>query len=110
MAKLPGAGCVDEHLAEFPQAQQAAHEQVRALIRGAAPEATEAMSYATPTVDPKGAAPGALRELRAATWASPQGQRGSPRVRRSSRPSSARRARCSFLWSNPSRRTRFDGW
>lgn len=40
MTKLPGAGSVDEHLAEFPQALQAAHEQVRALIRAAAPQAT----------------------------------------------------------------------
>jgi uncharacterized protein YdhG (YjbR/CyaY superfamily) len=45
---------MDEYIAEFPPETQTVLEKVRALIRTAAPEATETMSYAIPTFDVKG--------------------------------------------------------
>ena len=40
---------IDEYIAGFPEEIQTVLEQVRATIRKAAPEATEAISYAIPT-------------------------------------------------------------
>jgi uncharacterized protein YdhG (YjbR/CyaY superfamily) len=47
----PTAGSIDEYIAEFPPETRAALEQVRALIREVAPDATETISYAIPTFD-----------------------------------------------------------
>lgn len=43
------AGTVDEYIAGFPQETRRMLEDLRALIRSAAPEATEKISYAIPT-------------------------------------------------------------
>ncbi|MDT3405195.1 iron chaperone [Mucilaginibacter terrae] len=40
---------IDAYLATFPKATQAILQQVREIIQKAAPEATEAISYAMPT-------------------------------------------------------------
>jgi uncharacterized protein YdhG (YjbR/CyaY superfamily) len=45
------ARTIDEYLAEFPPETRAVLEEVRALIRAEAPEATETISYAIPTFD-----------------------------------------------------------
>jgi uncharacterized protein YdhG (YjbR/CyaY superfamily) len=47
----PTAGSIDEYIAEFPPETRVALEQVRALIRGVAPDAVETISYAIPTFD-----------------------------------------------------------
>lgn len=51
MTKRSAARTIDEYMAEFPPETRAALEEVRALIRASAPEATETMSYAIPTFD-----------------------------------------------------------
>jgi len=51
MAERSGARTIDEYIAGFPKATQAVLEAMRALIREAAPDATETMSYAIPTFD-----------------------------------------------------------
>ncbi len=48
------AQTVDEYIAEFPEETRRALEEVRAVIREAAPDAVETMSYAIPTFDLKG--------------------------------------------------------
>ncbi len=40
---------IDEYIAGFPKEVQATLEQVRSTIKAAAPDATEAISYALPT-------------------------------------------------------------
>ena len=50
----PAATSIDAYIAGFPPETQALLEQVRALIRAEAPEATETISYAIPTFDLNG--------------------------------------------------------
>jgi uncharacterized protein YdhG (YjbR/CyaY superfamily) len=45
------ARSIDEYIAEFPPETQKLLEEVRALIRASAPDATEKISYAIPTFD-----------------------------------------------------------
>lgn len=54
MAERSKATTIDEYIAEFPPETQAVLEEVRALIRGVAPDATETISYAIPTFDLNG--------------------------------------------------------
>ena len=54
MATRSTAGSIDEYIAEFPPETRRVLEEMRALIRAAAPEATEAISYAIPTFDLNG--------------------------------------------------------
>jgi uncharacterized protein YdhG (YjbR/CyaY superfamily) len=48
------AQTIDEYLAEFPPETRRALEEVRAVIREAAPDAVETISYAIPTFDLRG--------------------------------------------------------
>jgi len=48
------ANDIDAYIAEFPPETQKLLEEVRAIIRKAAPEATETISYAIPTFDLNG--------------------------------------------------------
>ncbi len=48
------ANSIDEYIAEFPHETQKVLQEVRALIRTSAPEATETISYAIPTFDLNG--------------------------------------------------------
>lgn len=48
------ATTIDDYIAEFPPATREVLEQVRAVIRAAAPDATETISYAIPTFDLRG--------------------------------------------------------
>jgi len=48
------AQSIDEYIAEFPPETRARLEEIRALVRSIAPEATETISYAIPTFDLKG--------------------------------------------------------
>lgn len=54
MAVRSTSGSIDEYIADFPPATQAVLQEVRALIRAAAPDATETISYAIPTFDLNG--------------------------------------------------------
>lgn len=56
MAKRSTATSIDEYLAEFPPESETrqALEEMRSLIRAAAPQATETISYAIPTFDLNG--------------------------------------------------------
>jgi uncharacterized protein YdhG (YjbR/CyaY superfamily) len=54
MTKRPNASSVDEYIAELPSETQEVLQEVRAVIRSAAPEATETISYAIPTLDLNG--------------------------------------------------------
>ena len=45
------AGSIDEYIAEFPAETQSVLEELRALIKTTAPDATETISYAMPTFD-----------------------------------------------------------
>lgn len=54
MTNRSTAKSIDEYIAEFPREVQAVLEEVRAVIRGAAPEAEETISYAIPTFDLNG--------------------------------------------------------
>ena len=54
MPKRPTAASVDEYIAGFPPEAQARLEEIRALIREEAPDATETISYAIPTLDLQG--------------------------------------------------------
>ena len=47
----PTATSIDAYIAEFPPETQELLEQVRALIRAEAPDATEAIIYTIPTFD-----------------------------------------------------------
>jgi uncharacterized protein YdhG (YjbR/CyaY superfamily) len=51
MAERSTTRSVDEYIAEFPPDTRRVLEEMRALIRAAAPAATETMSYAIPTFD-----------------------------------------------------------
>ena len=48
------AGSIDEYISEFPAETQQVLKEMRALIRAAAPDATETISYAIPTFDMNG--------------------------------------------------------
>lgn len=48
------ATTIDEYIAGFPPGTGAALEEMRALIRAAAPDATETISYSIPTFDLNG--------------------------------------------------------
>jgi uncharacterized protein YdhG (YjbR/CyaY superfamily) len=48
------ATTIDAYIAAFPAETRRALEEMRALIRSAAPEATETISYAIPTFDMNG--------------------------------------------------------
>ncbi len=54
MANRSTAGTIDEYIAEFPADTQRLLQEMRSLIRAAAPEATETISYAIPTFDMNG--------------------------------------------------------
>lgn len=54
MTARSNAGSIDAYIAGFPAATQEALQAMRALIREAAPEATETISYAMPTFDLNG--------------------------------------------------------
>ena len=51
MTNRSTARTVDEYIAEFPPETRAVLEEIRALIRAEAPQATETISYAIPTFD-----------------------------------------------------------
>jgi uncharacterized protein YdhG (YjbR/CyaY superfamily) len=51
MTQRSSARSIDEYIAEFPGETQAVLEELRTLIKAAAPEATETISYAIPTFD-----------------------------------------------------------
>jgi uncharacterized protein YdhG (YjbR/CyaY superfamily) len=51
MTNRSTARTIDEYLVEFPPETRAVLEEMRALIRAEAPEATETISYAIPTFD-----------------------------------------------------------
>ena len=54
MASRSAANSIDEYIAEFPAETQRVLDELRALIKASAPDATEAISYAIPTFDLKG--------------------------------------------------------
>jgi len=54
MPNEPSAASVDQYIAGFPAETQMLLEEIRAIIHGAAPEATESISYAIPTFDLNG--------------------------------------------------------
>ena len=54
MTSAATATSIDDYIAGFPPATRKALEQVRALIRVVAPDATEKISYAIPTFDLNG--------------------------------------------------------
>ena len=49
MAKRQVAASINDHIAGFPEETRDVLEELRALIRAAAPDATEKMSYAIPS-------------------------------------------------------------
>jgi uncharacterized protein YdhG (YjbR/CyaY superfamily) len=50
----PTAGSIDEYIAAFPTETRQALEELRTLIKAAAPGAVETISYAMPTFDLNG--------------------------------------------------------
>jgi len=54
MPSEPAASSIDDYIAKFPADTQRALAEVRGIIRAAAPEATETISYAIPTFDLNG--------------------------------------------------------
>ncbi len=54
MATTQTSASIDDYIAGFPPGTQRALEEVRALIRSLAPDATETISYAIPTFDLNG--------------------------------------------------------
>jgi uncharacterized protein YdhG (YjbR/CyaY superfamily) len=54
MSEKPTTGSIDDYIAGFPEGTQALLQEVRALIRSVAPDATETISYAIPTFDLNG--------------------------------------------------------
>lgn len=54
MTNRSTATAIDEYIGEFPPETQAVLQEMRALIRAAAPSATETISYAIPTFDLNG--------------------------------------------------------
>ncbi|HUG49161.1 MAG TPA: hypothetical protein VMP67_12200 [Candidatus Limnocylindria bacterium] len=53
---MPGPSSVEEYLSNLRPEQRASLEQIRAVIRAAAPEATEGISYQIPTFKMNGRA------------------------------------------------------
>ena len=51
MASRSTANSIDEYIAEFPPETQTVLQELRALIKASAPDATETISYAIPTFD-----------------------------------------------------------
>jgi uncharacterized protein YdhG (YjbR/CyaY superfamily) len=51
MTERPKASSIDEYIAQAPPSSRMLLEQMRALIKAAAPDATETISYAIPTFD-----------------------------------------------------------
>jgi uncharacterized protein YdhG (YjbR/CyaY superfamily) len=54
MPSRSSAGSIDAYIAEFPPETRKVLQELRALIRASAPDATETMSYAIPTFDLNG--------------------------------------------------------
>lgn len=54
MANRATADSVDEYIAGFPPETQTMLQELRALVKSLAPEATETISYAIPTFDLNG--------------------------------------------------------
>ena len=54
MQERSSAKTIDDYIAEFPPEVQRVLEEMRALIRSVAPDATETISYAIPTFDLNG--------------------------------------------------------
>jgi uncharacterized protein YdhG (YjbR/CyaY superfamily) len=54
MANGSTANSIDAYIAEFPPETQKVLEEMRALIKASAPDATEKISYAIPTFDLNG--------------------------------------------------------
>jgi uncharacterized protein YdhG (YjbR/CyaY superfamily) len=54
MASRSAANSIDEYIAEFPAETQRVLDELRALIKASAPDATETISYAIPTFDLNG--------------------------------------------------------
>jgi uncharacterized protein YdhG (YjbR/CyaY superfamily) len=54
MTTTTTAQTIDEYIAGFPPETQKLLQQVRAIVRQAAPDATEAMSYSIPAFDLNG--------------------------------------------------------
>jgi len=54
MTKPPTARSIDEYIAAFPPETRQVLEELRALIKATAPDATETISYAIPTFDLNG--------------------------------------------------------
>lgn len=54
MANRPTANSIDEYIAEFPPETQKVLQELRALIKASAPDATETISYAIPPFDLNG--------------------------------------------------------
>lgn len=54
MTNRSTATSIDEYIAEFPPETQKVLEEIRALIKASAPDATETISYAIPTFDLNG--------------------------------------------------------
>jgi len=54
MAGRPTASAVDDYIVGFPEEIQKVLQEMRALIKGTAPDATETISYAIPTFDLNG--------------------------------------------------------
>ena len=54
MTKRPTVASVDEYISEFPPETQEVLQEVRAVVRTAAPGTTETISYAIPTFDLNG--------------------------------------------------------
>jgi len=54
MSVRPTAPSIDDYIARFPAETRKVLEEVRAVIRAAAPEATETISYEIPTFDLNG--------------------------------------------------------
>ncbi len=54
MANRSTANSIEEYIAQFPPETQNVLEELRALIKASAPDATETISYAIPTFDLNG--------------------------------------------------------
>ena len=54
MANRPTANSIDEYIGQFPPETRRVLEDLRALVKASAPDATETISYAIPTFDLNG--------------------------------------------------------
>jgi uncharacterized protein YdhG (YjbR/CyaY superfamily) len=54
MTEISGPSAIDGYIAGFPPQTQAKLREIREIIRAAAPDATETISYAMPTFDLNG--------------------------------------------------------